>query len=137
MRLWNRLDAALYSRGWAIPRRAAVLEVPGRRSGRVRSVPVAIADVDGADYLVSMLGPGANWVRNVEAADGLATLRRRGRNLRVRLTPVPVAERAPILRRYLAVAPGARPHLVARPGAPLTEFARIAPDHPVFRVHEI
>lgn len=54
MRLWNRLDAALYAHGWATPSRAAVLEVPGPRSGRVRSVPVVIADVDGADHVVSM-----------------------------------------------------------------------------------
>ena len=42
--------------------------------------------------------------------------------------------RAPILRRYLAVAPGARPHLPVDRRAPLEEFDRIATQIPVFRV---
>ena len=38
------------------PRSMAVLEVPGRTSGRRRSNPVVIATVEGKRYLVSMLG---------------------------------------------------------------------------------
>lgn len=136
MRWWNRVDAVLYSAGVLIPARAAVLDVPGRRTGRITSVPVAVADVDGAEYLVSMLGPEANWVRNVEAASGSAVLHRRGRTLHVHLEPVPVGTRAPILRRYLAVAPGARPHLGLKPSSPLADFNRIAVDHPVFLICE-
>lgn len=46
----------------------AVLEVRGRASGQQRSTPVVIATVEGKHYLVSMLGPGSDWVKNVEAA---------------------------------------------------------------------
>ena len=42
--------------------------------------------------------------------------------------------RAPILRRYLQVAPGARPHIPLDRRAPLAEFERIAALYPVFRV---
>ncbi|WP_211330412.1 hypothetical protein [Prauserella muralis] len=42
--------------------------------------------------------------------------------------------RAPILRRFLELAPGGRPHLPVAPGAPLAEFERIAARYPVFRV---
>ena len=136
MRLWNRLDALVYSTGRVRPAHTAVLRVRGRRSGRDTAVPVAVADLDGAEYLVSMLGREANWVRNVEAADGSAVLSRRGRDLPVRLEIVPPGDRAPILRRYVAIAPGARPHLQLGPAAPLTEFARISAEHPVYRVHE-
>jgi hypothetical protein len=38
------------------------------------------------------------------------------------------------LRRYLAVAPGARRHLAAGQHAPLTEFERVARQFPVFRI---
>lgn len=38
------------------PWRVAALEITGRRSGRVISFPVVIANVDGERYLVSMLG---------------------------------------------------------------------------------
>src|SRR5262245_44172540 len=57
------------------PRIQAALEVRGRVSGRIRSNPVVIATVKGNRYLVSMLGPGSDWVKNVEAAEGEAAIR--------------------------------------------------------------
>jgi deazaflavin-dependent oxidoreductase (nitroreductase family) len=116
-----------------VPKRAAALEIPGRRSGRVISFPVAIADFEGERYLVSMLGKDVNWVRNLQAAGGLAVLRH-GRRESVRLEEVEPGARAPILRRYLQVTPGARPHMPVDWRAPLAEFARIAADYPVFRI---
>ncbi|WP_448810367.1 nitroreductase/quinone reductase family protein [Agromyces bauzanensis] len=136
MRWWNRLDAMVYASGVLYGDHTAVLRVRGRRTGRDTEVPVAIADVDGAEFLVSMLGPDVNWVRNVAAASGTAVLIRRAREVPVQLESVPVGERARILRRYVAVAPGARPHLGLKPTAPLADFGRIANDHPVFRMHE-
>jgi hypothetical protein len=46
-----------------------VLEVPGRKSGLPRQVPVNLLTFDGHQYLVSARGEG-EWVRNVRAADG-------------------------------------------------------------------
>jgi len=132
MRAFNRADAALFSRGLG-PRSAVTLEVTGRRSGRTVEVPLAVAEVDGDRYLVSMLGEDVGWVRNVRAAGGRAVLRRRRRE-EVLLEEVPVAERAPIIKAYLKVAPGARPHIPVRPDAPLQEFEAVADRHPVFRV---
>ena len=133
MRAFNRVDALLYSSGVLSPRNAATLEVVGRSSGRPVSVPVAIAEHDGERYLVSMLGQQANWVRNVKAAGGHAILRRRGREA-VILEEIPVELRAPVLRRYLAVAPGARPHIPVHRRAPLSDFEAIADRYPVFRI---
>lgn len=59
---------------------------------------------------------------------------RHGRARAVRLEKVAVGDRAPVLRRYLALAPGARAHLRVDRRAPLEEFARIAERVPVFRV---
>ncbi|GGS96695.1 nitroreductase/quinone reductase family protein [Nonomuraea spiralis] len=134
MRAMNRLDALTYGTRWLSPRPGAVLKVVGRRSGSLTSVPVAIARYEGAEFLVSMLGPDANWVRNVRAAGGRAVLSRRGREVPVLLDEVPAGRRAEILRRYVAVAPGARPHLGLGPKAPLERFGRIASRHPVFRI---
>jgi deazaflavin-dependent oxidoreductase (nitroreductase family) len=117
-----------------LPNRAARLQIRGRLSGRVISFPVAIADFEGERYLVSMMGKNANWVRNLRAADGGAVLRH-GRREKVRLEEVDPAVRAPILRRYLQVAPGARAHVPVDRKAPLADFERIAPDYPVFRIH--
>jgi deazaflavin-dependent oxidoreductase (nitroreductase family) len=131
-RLLNRGQAALHAAGiW--PKRLATLEVRGRRSGRLRSVPVVIAEVEGERYLVAMLGEGAGWVANVRAAGGDAALRH-GRREPVRLEEVEPGERAPILRRYLEVAAGARAHFPVDRRAPLSEFEAIAPRYPVFRV---
>jgi deazaflavin-dependent oxidoreductase (nitroreductase family) len=132
-RVMNRISAVQFSAGVLSPPGAVTLEVPGRRTGRVISFPVAVADYEGERYLVSMLGNDANWVRNVRAAGGQAVLRRRERQA-VHLEQVKVAARAPILRRYLAIAPGARPHVPVDRKAPLAEFERIADQYPVFRI---
>jgi deazaflavin-dependent oxidoreductase (nitroreductase family) len=131
-RVQNRLSAIVFAAGIA-PRRVAELQVRGRRTGRVISFPVVIAEYEGGRYLVSMLGDDVNWVRNLRAAGGRAVLRH-GRREAVRLQEVSPAERAPILRRYLQVAPGARPHIAVDRRAPLADFERISPGYPVFRV---
>ena len=109
------------------------MEVKGRRSGRTISFPVVIADWDGAEYVVSMLGGRTNWVKSVRAAGGVAVLRR-GRREQVVLEEVDVADRAAVIRRYAAVAPGGRPHLGLRRNASLEECEVRAPDTPVFRI---
>lgn len=126
--LWGRLAAA----GIA-PARLSTLEVRGRKSGREVSFPVVVADLAGERYLVAMLGEGSNWAKNVRAADGEAILIH-GRRESVRLREVEPDERAPILRHYLRLAPGARPHFPIGPESDLAAFERIAPDYPVFRV---
>ncbi|MGH9231870.1 MAG: nitroreductase/quinone reductase family protein [Acidimicrobiales bacterium] len=130
--LQNRASAVVFAAGiW--PKRLGTLEVRGRRSGRTISFPVVIADHEGERYLVSMLGDEASWVRNVRADGGRAVLRH-GRREPVLLEEVPVASRPPILRRYLQLAPGARPHIPVDRNAPLEEFAAVAPRVPAFRI---
>lgn len=131
-RFLNGLSARQYAAGLA-PGHWVTLEVPGRRTGRTVSVPLVVADHDGGRYLVAMLGERANWVANVRAAGGRAVLRH-GRREPVRLVEVPVADRPPILRRHLALAPGARAHVPVDRHAPLAEFARVAAGLPVFRI---
>jgi hypothetical protein len=81
----GRADACArrYARLWVrvitlgvLPRRWVVLQVPGRRTGRLTRFPLGMADVDARWYLVSMLGE-CNWVKNVCAAGYRAVLRRR------------------------------------------------------------
>jgi deazaflavin-dependent oxidoreductase (nitroreductase family) len=128
----NRLSAVQGATGLS-PDRWVTLEVPGRRSGRTISFPLVVADYDGERYLVAMLGQDTNWVRNVQAAGGRAVLRH-GRREVVHLEEVRPEARAPILRRYLAVAPGARAHMPVDRHAPIEAFDRIAAEFPVFRI---
>lgn len=132
-RLLNRLSAVQFSTGFLAPTGWVTLEVTGRVSGRPVVFPLVVADYEDERYLVSMLGENANWVANVRAANGEAILRH-GRARPVRLVDVPVAERAPILRRYLDVAPGARAHLPVDRTEPVEQFERIAANYPVFRI---
>ncbi len=132
-RLLNRISAIQFSAGILAPSHWVTLEVRGRRTGRRISFPLVVADYQGERYLVAMLGQHVNWVRNVRAAGGRAVLRH-GRREAVRLQEVAPGARAPILRRYLAVAPGARAHIPVDRAAPLEEFERIAAQIPVFRV---
>ena len=115
------------------PRFMAVLEVPGRKSGHRRSNPVVIATVDGSGYLVSMLGPGSQWVKNVEAAQGDAVIRQ-GRRRPVHLVAMPREQRAPVLREYVRIATSGRQHFPVAVGAPLADFGAIAERYPVYRI---
>jgi deazaflavin-dependent oxidoreductase (nitroreductase family) len=131
-KLLNRVDAAAAAAGIG-PKRLARLEVRGRRTGQRLSFPVVIAEHEGERYLVAMLGKEANWVRNVRAAEGKAVLRH-GRAEAVVLEEIDPGLRAPILRRYLEVAPGARAHFPIDQSAPLEQFEQIAERYPVFRI---
>lgn len=111
------------------------LEVPGRRSGKPTSTVLVVADYGGERYLVSMLGQGADWVRNVRAAAGAAVIKH-GKRRAVQLVEVPVQERAPIIKAYVKRAPGGRPHIPVAPDAPEAEFEAIADRYPVFRIDE-
>ena len=132
-RVMNRVSAIHFASGLLAPKGWVTLEVRGRRTGRLISFPVVVVDHEGGRYLVAMLGQEANWAKNVRADGGRAVLRH-GRREAVRLEEVDAGARAPILRRYLALAPGARPHIPVDRHAPLEDFQRIAAQIPVFRI---
>lgn len=92
-----------------------------------------VADPQGERYLVAMLGEGASWVAKVRAAGGKA-VPRPGRAEAVGLESVDPPARAPILWRYLQIAPGARGHIPVDRRVPLSDFERIATQYPAFRV---
>lgn len=128
----NRLNALVGASG-ITGNYVVALEVVGRKSGRVISFPLVVAEVNGERYLVSMLGDNTQWVQNVRAAGGKAVLRSGGRE-EVQLQELPVDQRAPILKAYLQRADGARPHIPIDKDAPLAAFEQIATDYPVFQV---
>jgi hypothetical protein len=137
------LLAKILNKGWAVlhsmglyPERFVTLEVVGRKSGKIVSFPLAMVTVNGERYLVSMLGDEVNWVENVRAAGGKAKLVH-GKSEQVLLKEVNISQRAPILKAYLQIAPGARPHIPVSKDAPVSEFEKIAVEYPVFRVETI
>ena len=128
----NRLMGWLASLGLT-PSHMITLEVKGRRSGETRSTVMNMVEYEGARYVVSPRGE-AEWVRNVRAAGGEAVIHH-GKRQGVRLEEVPVEQRAPIIKAYLKEnTMSTKSHFGVEPDAPIEEFERIAPDHPVFRV---
>jgi hypothetical protein len=109
------------------------LQVRGRRSGRLHDTVLVVTEHEGRRYLVSMLGDGSDWVRNVRAAGGKAFVRRSGSHP-VQLTEIPGSDRGPILKAYCQVATSGREHFPVPPDAPVSEFAAVAERYPVFRI---
>ncbi len=128
----NSAQARLTALG-IFPALLLALETKGRRTGKPLLVQLVVAHFGTQRYLVSMLGDNADWVRNARASAGAAVLRH-GTIEHVRLGDVPVSQRAPILKAYLRVAPGARPHFDVSRDAPLAEFEKVAARYPVFRI---
>lgn len=110
-----------------------LLEVRGRKSGKVQSVPVYPLDFDGARYLVAPRGT-TQWARNMRAA-GEGTLRVGKKTEPFTAQELPDAQKVPILRAYMnrwAMETG-KEFGIAK-DAPDADFARIAPDHPIFQI---
>jgi hypothetical protein len=79
-----------------------LLSVPGRKSGKMRTVPVSPFKVEGRIYICSM--GHVQWVRNARAA-GWGVLARGRRHGRFNLVEIPLEERGAILREFPAKVP--------------------------------
>jgi len=85
-----------------------VLTVPGRKSGKPRSTPLSVLEHEGHRYLLEGF-PGADWARNVRAADGRATLTTGKRREQVRLVELEARDALPVLRLWpVRLADGAK-----------------------------
>jgi deazaflavin-dependent oxidoreductase (nitroreductase family) len=112
------------------------LRVRGRTSGEWRTNPVNLLTVAGTRYLVAPRGH-TQWVRNLRVA-GTGELRVGRHTETFRATEVADDEKVPILRAYLKRWKAEVGVFFDGVSAASTdeELARIAPDHPVFRLEE-
>src|SRR5215207_1738708 len=78
LRLFNPLARWMISAGIPTGAPNVLLTVRGRRSGKPRTVPVAMLDLDGAWYVQSCFGE-TGWVANLRAADEATVTRPGGR----------------------------------------------------------
>ncbi len=76
-----------------------VLTVTGRKTGKPRSTPITPMRIDGKRYVVNGY-PGADWVANVRAAAGDATLTKGRRREQVRMVELSADEARPVLREF-------------------------------------
>ena len=110
-----------------------LLQVRGRKSGRLYETPVNMLDVDGKLYLVAPRGR-TQWVRNAEATGEIAL--KKGRlSQSFRLRPILDAEKPELLKLYLERYVGAvQRYFTVKAGSPPESFRGVAPDYPVFEL---
>jgi len=130
--LFNRLFGLLVRAGIGL-RHNVLLQVRGRKSGRIYSTPVNVLEHGGRRYLVAPRGH-TQWSRNA-AATGEVTLVRAFRSETVKVRPVADEAKPAILKAYLdSFATTVQRYFPVRAGSPADAFRAIAPDYPVFDI---
>jgi deazaflavin-dependent oxidoreductase (nitroreductase family) len=99
LRLFNPLARRLISAGMPTGAPNILLTVRGRRSGKPRTVPVSMLELDGRRFVQASYGV-AGWAANLRAA-GEATMTEHGRSVPVQAVELPPDQAAAILRRAL------------------------------------
>ena len=130
-KLFNRAFGFLAGLGIA-PSFIYLLEVRGRKSGKIYSTAVNLMELNGKQFLVAPRGR-TQWVRNAEAA-GEVTLKR-GARRRFRLRSLDDSEKPAVLKIYLTNYKSAvQKFFPVLPNAPLDEFFKIAAGYPEFEL---
>ena len=131
-RVFNSTIGALVRMGIGLPN-MRVLEVRGRKSGKLYRLPVDLLAHDGRLYLVAPRGR-AEWVRNAEASGSVAL--RRGRRVeQYQLRALPDVEKPPILKAYLdRFRREVQQFFPVPAGSPVDAFAALAPRYPAFEL---
>lgn len=110
-----------------------LLQVRGRKTGRVYSSPVNLLQFGGKTYLVAPRGR-TQWVRNAEAS-GEVVLKRGGARNEYRLKPLADPEKLEILKLYLDKYKSAvQRYFPVSAGSPAAAFQDIASNYPVFEL---
>ena len=130
--LFNRMTGFLAGLGVG-PSFIYLLQVRGRKSGRIFSTPVNLMEFRGRPVLVAPRGR-TQWVRNAEAA-GEITLKRGSKLLRYGLRPIADEDKPEILKEYLhRYASAVRKFFPVALGSPVEAFRPIAGNYPVFEL---
>ena len=131
-KLFNRTLGFLVGLGLG-PSHIYLLEVRGRKTGKLFSTPVDLLELQGKRYLVAPRGR-TQWVRNAEAA-GEITLKQGSKRQKFHLHPIPDAEKPPILKAYLDTFKREVQRYFPIPaGSPAESFAAITGSYPAFEL---
>ena len=130
--MFNRTFGFLAGLGLA-PKFIYLLEVSGRKSGKIYRSPVNLMEIGGKQILVAPRGR-TQWVRNAEAA-GEIVLKRASYRQSFGLRAIADAEKPAILREYLdRYASAVKKFFPVPPGSPVEAFGAIAANYPVFEL---
>jgi deazaflavin-dependent oxidoreductase (nitroreductase family) len=113
-----------------------LLQVRGRKSGRIYSTPVNLLEFGGRPILVAPRGR-TQWVRNAETA-GEITLEKGSARNQYRLRAIPNNDKPEILKLYLERYRSAvQRYFLVPAGSPVERFRSIAGNYPVFELSRV
>jgi deazaflavin-dependent oxidoreductase (nitroreductase family) len=128
----NKLFGFLVGVGLGLPHNY-LLQVRGRKSGRVYSTPVDVLDRDGKRYLVAPRGY-TQWVRNA-IASGMVSLKKGRRSEKFGVRLLSDDEKPEILKSYLDRYKLTVQRYFPVPAGPPTEaFRPLTGEYPVFEL---
>jgi len=131
-RVFNRVFGVLVGFGLGLSHNY-LLQVRGRKSGRLYSTPVDVLVYGEKLYLVAPRGT-TQWVRNAQVSGGV-TLKRGRTSEEFRLRPIPNEEKPVVLKAYLdRFKTTVQRYFPIPAGSPVEEFAPLAPHYPVFEL---
>ena len=131
-RFFNRVFGALVGLGLGLQHNYLV-QVRGRKSGKVYSTPIDLLELDGKRFLVAPRGR-TQWVRNAEAA-GEVTLKKGRTRQHHRIRPIPDAGKPELLKAYLdRFKTTVQRYFPVPAGSPPESFTQLAADYPVFEL---
>lgn len=131
-RTFNRIFGFLVGLGFGLPHNY-LLQVRGRKTGRIYSTPVDLLESRGKRYLVAGRGR-TQWVRNAEAADEVILKKGNVRQY-FRLRPIPDSEKPEILKAYVdRFRRTVQRYFPVPAGSSPEAFTQLAGHYPVFEL---
>ncbi len=131
-RLVTRLFGMLVGLGLGLPHNY-LLQVRGRRSGRLYATPVDVLTYADTRFVVAGRG-NTQWVRNARAS-GQVVLRKGVRREELHVRELPDVEKPPVLKAYLdRFKFTVQRYFPVRAGSPTADFVTLAPRYPVFEL---
>ena len=131
-RVFNRIFGFLVGLGVGFPHNY-LLQVKGRKSGKIYSTPIDLLELDGKRFLVAPRGR-TQWVRNAEAA-GEITLKKGSTRRLYGLRALSIGEKPAILKAYLdRFKPEVQRYFPIAAGSPEELFRDLAESYPAFEL---
>jgi deazaflavin-dependent oxidoreductase (nitroreductase family) len=131
-RLSNKVFGFLVGLGLGL-RHNYVLQVRGRKTGRIYSTPVNILEMDGKRFLVAPRGQ-TQWVRNAQVS-GNVSLKKGFKSEQFRLRTIPDEEKLEILKKYLdSFSTTVQRYFPIPAGSPPAAFQPLAARYPIFEL---
>jgi deazaflavin-dependent oxidoreductase (nitroreductase family) len=131
-RLFNRAFGFLVGIGLGFSHNY-LLQVRGRKSGKLYSTPINLLELSGKKFLVAPRGR-TQWVRNAEAA-GEVRLKKGSAIARYALRPLSSEEKLPILKAYLdRFRKEVQRYFPVVADSPVEAFRELAEGYPAFEL---